>query len=33
MGAFASEWEQNRCPWHADLVQGKSSPPVEGVVN
>ena len=33
IGAFASEWEQNRCPWHADLVQGKSSPPVEGVVN
>ena len=33
IGAFASEWEQNRCPWHADLVQGKSSPSVEGVVN
>lgn len=20
MGAYASEWEQTRCPWHADGV-------------
>ena len=25
IGTFASEWEQSRCPWHADTVHSRSS--------
>ena len=33
MGTFASEWEQSRCPLHADPVRRKSSRSVEGAAN